>query len=105
VAGTISGITQFQTGLPCSVAAAVDYARAGLDSNYGCGVNGQFWVLNGDPKIIGTFGSNGQWFQDLQSGRRFSGACPDGTRNLMAMTSESFVPPRSERSLRSVCAT
>src|SRR5439155_21304328 len=28
----ISGITQFQTGLPCSVAAAVDYAGAGVDS-------------------------------------------------------------------------
>ncbi|HEY7351816.1 MAG TPA: carboxypeptidase regulatory-like domain-containing protein [Terriglobales bacterium] len=58
----ISGITQFQTGLPCSVAGATDYAGVGLDSNFGCGVNGQYWVVNGDPKIIGTFGPNGQWF-------------------------------------------
>ncbi len=58
----ISGITQFQTGLPCSVAAANDYAGVGLDSNFGCGVNGQYWVVNGDPKIIGTFGPSGQWF-------------------------------------------
>jgi hypothetical protein len=58
----ISGITQFQTGLPCSVAAAVNYAGVGLDSNFGCGVNGQYWVVNGDPKIVGTFGSSGQWF-------------------------------------------
>jgi hypothetical protein len=58
----ISGITQFQTGLPCSVAGATDYAGVGLDSNFGCGVNGQFWVVNGSPKIIGTFGRNGQWF-------------------------------------------
>jgi len=58
----ISGITQFQTGLPCSVAAANDYAGVGLDSNFGCGVNGQYWVVNGDPKIIGTFGPKGQWF-------------------------------------------
>ncbi len=58
----ISGITQFQTGLPCGVAGASDYAGVGLDSNFGCGTNGQYWVMNGTPKIIGTFGSNGQWF-------------------------------------------
>src|SRR5438445_1353954 len=58
----ISGITQFQTGLPCSVAGANDYAGVGLDSNFGCGVNGQYWVVNGHPKIIGTFGPSGQWF-------------------------------------------
>ena len=58
----ISGITQFQTGLPCSVAGANDYAGVGLDSNFGCGVNGQYWNVNGNPKIIGTFGPTGQWF-------------------------------------------
>jgi len=67
----ISGITQFQTGLPCSVAAATDYTAGpkgsgisgvGLDSNFGCGANGQYWVVNGNPRIIGTFGPNGQWF-------------------------------------------
>jgi predicted heme/steroid binding protein len=59
----ISGITQFQTGLPCSVIAPnVDYAGVGQDANWGCGGNGQFWVVNGDPKIIGRFGPSGQWF-------------------------------------------
>ncbi|PYU68590.1 MAG: TonB-dependent receptor [Acidobacteria bacterium] len=59
----ISGITQFQTGLPCSVAVGNnDYAGVGLDANFGCGANGQYWVLNGKPRIIGTFGPNGQWF-------------------------------------------
>ena len=58
----ISGLTQFQTGLPCSIAGPADYAGVGLDANFGCGVNGQFWVVNGDPKIIGTFGADGQWF-------------------------------------------
>jgi predicted heme/steroid binding protein len=58
----ISGLTQFQTGLPCSVAGPADYAGVGLDSNFGCGVNGQYWLVNGDPKIVGTFGSSGQWF-------------------------------------------
>src|SRR5215467_124412 len=58
----ISGLTQFQTGLPCSIAGPADYAGAGLDAKFGSGVNGQYWVVNGDPKIIGTFGPNGQWF-------------------------------------------
>jgi predicted heme/steroid binding protein len=58
----ISGITQFQTGLPCGVAEAKDYAGVGLDSNFGCGTNGQYYVVNGTPKIIGTFGTTGQWF-------------------------------------------
>jgi hypothetical protein len=66
----ISGITQFQTGLPCSVAAANDYAGVGLDSNFGCGVNGQYWVVNGNPRIIGTFGPSGHWFATTN---------PDGT--------------------------
>lgn len=58
----IAGISQFQTGLPCSVAGPNDYAGVGLDSNFGCGKNGQYWVVNGTPKIIGAFGPNGQWF-------------------------------------------
>jgi predicted heme/steroid binding protein len=58
----ISGLTQFQTGLPCSVAGPADYAGVGLDSNFGCGQNGQYWVVTGTPKIIGTFGPSGQWF-------------------------------------------
>lgn len=66
----ISGISQFQTGLPCSVAGPNDYAGVGLDSNFGCGVNGQYWVLNGSPRILGTFGSGGQWFATTN---------PDGT--------------------------
>jgi len=66
----ISGVTQFQTGLPCGVAGGTDYAGVGLDSNFGCGVNGQYWVVNGDPKIIGKFGAGGQWFATTN---------PDGT--------------------------
>lgn len=58
----ISGITQFQTGTPCSVAGSSDYAGVGQDANYGCGVNGQYWNVVGNPRIIGTFGSSGQYF-------------------------------------------
>jgi hypothetical protein len=82
----ISGITQFQTGLPCSVAGPNDYTAGpqgsgiggvGLDSNFGCGVNGQYWVVNGNPKIIGTFGPNGQWFQTCLIN---ASPCPDGSK-------------------------
>ena len=57
----ISSLLQFQSGTPCSVAGSSDYAGVGLDSNFGCGVNGQYWVMNGTPKILGNFGS-GKWF-------------------------------------------
>src|SRR5438876_5314874 len=71
----ISGITQFQTGTPCGVAEQKDYAGVGLDSNFGCGVNGQYYVVSGHPKIIGKFAANGskdpnQWFATTN---------PDGT--------------------------
>jgi hypothetical protein len=89
----ISGITQFQTGLPCSIAGPADYAGVGLDSNFGCGVNGQYWTVNGDPKIIGTFGANGQWFRtcliDLAPGQ----PCPDGTAAFNFEEERIFRPP------------
>jgi predicted heme/steroid binding protein len=78
----ISGITQFQTGLPCSVIAPnVDYAGVGQDANWGCGGNGQFWMVHGDPKIIGTFGPKGQWFATTN---------PDGTPIFTAPTAGTF---------------
>jgi predicted heme/steroid binding protein len=85
----ISGISQFQTGLPCSVAVATDYtaikassiAGVGLDSNFGCGANGQYWVVNGKPRIIGTFGPNGQWFATTN---------PDGSPIFTAPTPGTF---------------
>jgi hypothetical protein len=64
----ISGVSQFQTGTPCGVMGSVDYAGAGLDTNLGCGnTQGQYWVVNGDPKVIGKFAAGGskdpaQWF-------------------------------------------
>jgi carboxypeptidase family protein/TonB-dependent receptor-like protein len=63
----ISGIAQFQTGTPCGVMASTDYAGAGLDANLGCGNNGQYMVLDGNPVITGQFAAGGskdpaQWF-------------------------------------------
>jgi hypothetical protein len=62
----ISSLLQFQTGNPCSVAGSNDYAGVGLDSNFGCGVNGQYWAQNGTPKILGNFGA-GKWFATTNS--------------------------------------
>jgi hypothetical protein len=89
----ISGITQFQTGLPCSVAGANDYAGVGLDSNFGCGVNGQYWVKFGDPKIIGTFGPNGQWFQTCLVSVPAGQTCPDGSAAFGGNDQRIFRPP------------
>lgn len=77
----ISGIAQFQTGNPCSVAQSKDFAGVGLDSNFGCGVNGQYFVVNGKPKIIGTFGTTGQWFATTN---------PDGTPIFTAPAAGTF---------------
>ena len=86
----IAGISQFQTGLPCSVAGPNDYAGVGLDSNFNCGVNGQYWVMNAKPKIIGTFGPNGQWFQTCLVN---ASPCPDGSAAFNGVDERVFTPP------------
>ena len=78
----ISGITQFQTGLPCSIAGPNDYAGVGLDSNFGCGKNGQYWVVNGSPNLVKTFGPNGTWFSTTNpDGSAIFTQPPKGTFN------------------------
>jgi Carboxypeptidase regulatory-like domain len=79
----ISGITQYQTGLPCSVTgpSSNDYAGVGADANWGCGQNGQFWVKNGNPSYVKTFGPNGQWFSTTN---------PDGSPIFTAPTPGTF---------------
>jgi hypothetical protein len=51
----INGIAQFQTGNPCGVGANTDYAQVGEVGSFGCGNEGQFWVMNGDPSVVGGF--------------------------------------------------
>jgi hypothetical protein len=83
----LSGITQFQTGNPCGVAGSSDYAGVGLDANYGCGVNGQYWFVNGKPSILGQFAAGGsrdpaQWFAVTNpDGSRIFTQPPAGTFN------------------------
>jgi hypothetical protein len=61
----IGGVAQFQTGTPASVVLNNDYAGVGQDGSMN--QTGQFWNVNGDPKILGQFAANGasdpaQWF-------------------------------------------
>jgi hypothetical protein len=69
----ISGITQFQTGLPFCVANGNDYAKVGQDgSMQGTGCSGQFWVMNSNPSVVHQFAANGNsdnlyWFNTKDS--------------------------------------
>jgi hypothetical protein len=71
----ISGNTQLQTGFPCSVGVANDYAGVGEVGSFNCeppnipsGSVGQFWVQHGGVRHVGKFaGPTGgagspQWF-------------------------------------------
>ncbi|PYV38923.1 MAG: TonB-dependent receptor, partial [Acidobacteria bacterium] len=87
----LSGITQFQTGLPGpaggtgSVAAGNDYAGVGQDGSLNG--NGQFWVINGTPTILHQFAANGSkdnlyWFSTTNpDGSPIFTAPPKGTFN------------------------
>jgi hypothetical protein len=88
----VSSLLQFQSGNPCSVAGSSDYAGVGLDSNFGCGVNGQYWVKNGDPKVLGNFGS-GKWFATTNSdGSPIFSAPPAGTFNTQRVRDIIYQP-------------
>jgi hypothetical protein len=50
---SIAGTAQFQTGTPCGIGVNNDYAGVGEYGSFGCGSEGQFWVLNG-PVTINT---------------------------------------------------
>jgi Carboxypeptidase regulatory-like domain/TonB-dependent Receptor Plug Domain len=92
----ISGITQLQTGQPCSAVVNTDYAGVGVDGNIndcagqgGGGISGsagQFWSVNGNPSVLGNFASGGtadprQWFRTTN---------PDGTPIFTAPAKGTF---------------
>jgi predicted heme/steroid binding protein len=80
----ISGITQFQTGNPCGIAVNNDYVGVGQDGNMdastiglalpGCPA-GQYWVVNGDPRILGGMAHGGSADPTLY----FATTNPDGS--------------------------
>jgi predicted heme/steroid binding protein len=83
----LSGVTQFQTGTPCGAAQNTDYAGVGQDANWNDCPSGQYWFVNGDPKIIGQFAAGGakdpaQWFATKNpDGSSIFTAPPNGTFN------------------------
>jgi hypothetical protein len=102
----VSGITQFQTGNPCGIAVNNDYVGVGppdgsMDAStnglpYGSSSNcpaGQYWVVNGDPKLMKTFGPNGQWFQTCLVNLPAGQNCPDGSSAFNGDDERIFRPP------------
>ncbi len=74
----LSGSSQFQTGQPCGVGTNNDYAGVGEVGSFGCGTNtseGQFWVMNGSPKISKKFSG----YPGQQGNKYFATTLPDGT--------------------------
>ena len=90
----ISGITQLQTGTPCSAVANIDYARVGVDGNMqDCGGIGQLWNINGDPEVLGNFARGGGndpnlWFRTTKS---------DGSPIFTAPGANTFVTGKASR--------
>jgi hypothetical protein len=80
----ISGITQFQTGTPSSFAVSNDYVGVGMDGSMSNA--GQFWVVNGTPKVLHQIALNGAsdalyWFSTTN---------PDGSLMATAPTKGTF---------------
>jgi hypothetical protein len=71
----VSGLAQFQTGLPCGVGSNNDFAGVGLDGSFGCGSEGNFWVKNGTPTILALMAHNGNNDPNLY----FQTTNPDGS--------------------------
>lgn len=90
----ISGIVQYQTGTPCNaIQGGQDFAGVGQDANFGCGNNGQFWTLNGNPSLVKTFGPNGHWFQTCLVAVPAGQTCPDGSAKFNGVDQRIFRPP------------
>ena len=92
---SIAGTAQFQTGTPCGIGANNDYAGVGEYGSFGCGSEGQFWVLNSPVQIhTGAFaGSSGN-----PNARYFTFANPPtppptGTFNLQPGVRDSVYQP------------
>jgi hypothetical protein len=94
----ISGVNQFQTGVPCGVGTNNDYAGVGEVGSFGCGTEGQFWNMNGTPSIIGQFSNSSsspnQYFTTTNaSGQPLFTAPTAGTFNLQKGVRDSIYGP------------
>lgn len=83
----LSGNVQFQSGTPCGVGSGNDNAGVGEVGSFGCGTQGQFYTMNGNPKLLKQFsGSNSP-----KSNRWFTTTNPDGSPIFTAPTANTFV--------------
>ncbi len=94
----LSGVNQFQTGTPCGVGTSNDYAGVGEVGSFGCGTEGQFWVMNGTPQILGQFAnastSPNQYFSTTNSsGQPLFTQPAAGTFNLQKGVRDSIYQP------------
>jgi hypothetical protein len=94
----ISGLDQFQTGTPCGIGTTNDYAGVGEVGSFGCGSEGEFWVMNGTPQIMGQFSnasnSPTQYFSiNNASGAPIFTAPQNGTFNLQNGVRDSIYQP------------
>src|SRR5579885_3455562 len=97
----ISGVNQFQSGSPCGVFGANDIAQVGEVGSLGCGqTSGQFYVMNGDPSIVGQFAggagasSPNQWFAVKNAdGSPIFTAPTTGTFNLQKGVRDAIYQP------------
>ena len=92
---SLAGTAQFQTGTPCGIGTNNDFAGAGEYGSFGCGSEGQFWVLNSPPTInTGAFAGP---VTNSSSPKYFTvnaTAPPTGTFNLSARRPRFHLPAR-----------
>jgi Carboxypeptidase regulatory-like domain/TonB-dependent Receptor Plug Domain len=103
----ISGNTQMQTGFPCSVGVANDYAGVGENGSFNCeppsipsGSVGQFWVQHGGVTHLGKFAgptgtaSSPKWFATTSgAGTPLFTPPPAGTFNLQRGIRDNLYAP------------
>ena len=103
----ISGNTQMQTGFPCSVGVANDYAGVGENGSFNCeppsipsGSVGQFWVQHGGVTHLGKFAgptgtsSSPKWFATTTgAGTPLWTPPPAGTFNLQQGIRDNIYAP------------
>ncbi len=82
----LSGNVQFQTGVPCGIGTNNDTAGVGEVGSFGCGSEGEFYTLNGTPKLLKNFagypGLTGKWFSTTN---------PDGSATFTPPPANTFV--------------
>ena len=94
-----AGNVQAQKGEPCGIGVSTDYAGVSSTDlgSFGCGSEGQFWVMNGKPsypkKFAGFAGGSGQWFSTTNSNGPIWTKPNPGTFNLQPGVRDSVREP------------